>query len=197
MNRSTHLAAAALAAIVATACSSSNETTVATTVPTAAECLTAVRFEYRSLSSPRLQACRAAGLDPVWNEHGFGASDADYERWIATAPATQPAGQDWRVDPAAPTSSTDWRVRPGGAAPPLNPGTISKTEFNQIREGMTAVEVRRIIGSTGELISSSELAGTRTEMYMWDGDARCDLGANANVMIQDDVVIAKAQFGLC
>lgn len=104
----------------------------------------------------------------------------------ATAPrpasrsATPPAGQDWRIAPA------DGQV------------TISMSEFNRIREGMAWDDVWRLVGGRGELISSSEVAGYRTEMYMWEADARCgDSGGNANVMVQNDAVIAKSQFGLC
>jgi hypothetical protein len=65
--------------------------------------------------------------------------------------------------------------------------------FNRLREGMSYREVVAILGSSGELISSSTLAGTTTEMYRWEGDS---LGANMNVMFQDDKLISKAQFGL-
>src|SRR5437899_4600812 len=63
-------------------------------------------------------------------------------------------------------SSSDGRfVMPqpiAGSAP-----VVTKAEFDQIREGMLYEEVVRIIGASGELQSSSDLAGFKTVMYAW------------------------------
>lgn len=69
-------------------------------------------------------------------------------------------------------------------------GNISKAEFEKIDEGMTYEEVVDIIGSKGELISSSGGA----KMYSWKGNGT--LGANANVTFLDGKVEGKAQTGL-
>lgn len=71
---------------------------------------------------------------------------------------------------------------------------MSKAEFDQIASGMSYETVVSIVGGPGELISESSLAGYVTKMYMWDGAG--SLGANANVMFQNNTMISKAQFGL-
>lgn len=78
-----------------------------------------------------------------------------------------------------------------------NPPTISLEEFNAIKNGMTYQEVFDIVGSSGTILSESDLGlGDEyfTRMYMWEGEG--SLGANANVMFQGGKVIQKAQLGL-
>lgn len=70
---------------------------------------------------------------------------------------------------------------------------ISMEQFNRIQEGMTYQEAVSILGSSGEVISSSDISGYKTVMYMWKGNS---LGANMNAMFQNDKLISKAQFGL-
>ena len=69
---------------------------------------------------------------------------------------------------------------------------VTKAEFDQIREGMSYEEAARIIGASGELQSSSEIAGYRTVMYSWMNSN----GSNMNAMFQNGRLINKAQFGL-
>ena len=76
---------------------------------------------------------------------------------------------------------------PGQAAP-----VVTKAEFDAVREGMTYQEVVRIIGASGELQSSSDLAGIKTVMYSWMNAN----GSNMNAMFQNDKLVQKAQFGL-
>jgi hypothetical protein len=80
--------------------------------------------------------------------------------------------------------------------PAKNSPKISKAEFNQLKNGMTYDEVVKIIGSKGELLSSSGQKGTDTytTIYSWDGEG--SLGANANVTFQGGKLISKAQFGV-
>lgn len=81
--------------------------------------------------------------------------------------------------------------------PDYNPPTISLEEFYQITTGMTYTEVTSLIGSPGEMLSSTD-AGLGpehiTELWSWDGEG--SQGANANVMFQGGKVISKAQSGL-
>lgn len=77
-----------------------------------------------------------------------------------------------------------------------NTDRISLAEFNEITEGMTYDEVTGIIGGPGTVASSSDMAGTKTVMYTWEGSNDSGLGANANAMFQNDKMITKAQFGL-
>lgn len=84
----------------------------------------------------------------------------------------------------------------GQAAPveQANAPGITAAEFAALRTGMTHAEAAAIIGSAGELISESEIAGYHTVMYQWPGES--GLGANANAMFQNDALVNKAQFGL-
>nr|WP_236870898.1 hypothetical protein [Brevibacillus laterosporus] len=61
-----------------------------------------------------------------------------------------------------------------------NKSTISKAEFDEIKNGMSYEEVAKIIGSEGELLSEVGSKGEQfhTVMYMYTGEG--DLGANAN-----------------
>lgn len=71
---------------------------------------------------------------------------------------------------------------------------VTLENFNKLQSGMTYEEVVAILGSEGTILSESEVAGIKTAMYTWDGDS--GLGANMNIMIQDNEMISKAQFGL-
>jgi hypothetical protein len=84
---------------------------------------------------------------------------------------------------AAPTTTTA----------PKNKPEMSMAEFTALQTGMTYEEAVALIGGPGVEQSRSELAGTTTVMYMWEGSS---LGANANAMFQDNKLISKAQFGL-
>jgi uncharacterized protein DUF3862 len=69
---------------------------------------------------------------------------------------------------------------------------VTKAEFDQVREGMSYEEVAQIIGASGEVLSSSDLGGTKTIMYSWQNGN----GSNMNAMFQGDRLVNKAQFGL-
>jgi hypothetical protein len=69
----------------------------------------------------------------------------------------------------------------------------SLSNYNSIKSGMSYENVKRIIGCDGSQLSSSEMAGFKTEMYMWSGDSA---GGNMNAMFQNNKVISKSQFGL-
>lgn len=73
---------------------------------------------------------------------------------------------------------------------------INAEEFAQVQNGMTVGQVEAIIGSPGEVIAETNIAGYVGLMLMWNGETGTGLGANANFQFQDGVLIAKAQFGL-
>lgn len=73
---------------------------------------------------------------------------------------------------------------------------INAEEFARITTGMTYSEVESIVGSPGELASSTEIAGYRTEAYTWWGESGTGVGANAFVMFQNGGLISKSQSGL-
>ncbi len=69
---------------------------------------------------------------------------------------------------------------------------VTMAEFSQIKPGMSYEEVEAIIGSPGEEMSRSELAGFTTVMYVWKNAT----GSNMNAMFQNGALVNKAQFGL-
>lgn len=71
---------------------------------------------------------------------------------------------------------------------------ITMAEFNQIQTGMTYDEVVAIVGSPGEVVSTSTVGGYTVTMVSWYGDSYS--GANANVTFSNGEVTAKAQVGL-
>jgi hypothetical protein len=70
----------------------------------------------------------------------------------------------------------------------------SLADFNRLNTGMRYSEIVVIIGCQGSLLSSSDVGGLKTVMYAWSGVG--SLGANMNVMLQNDRLIMKSQFGL-
>lgn len=69
---------------------------------------------------------------------------------------------------------------------------VTLSEFYQISEGMDYEEVVSIIGTNGQVQSSSYLAGIQTIMYAWMNSD----GSNMNAIFQNNKLVQKAQFGL-
>ncbi|HZK56582.1 MAG TPA: DUF3862 domain-containing protein [Desulfosporosinus sp.] len=78
----------------------------------------------------------------------------------------------------------------------VNKPTMTKAEFDQIKDGMSYAEVTAIVGGPGEMQSESGKVGdpAHTVSYAYKGEG--DLGANANVMFQGEKLNMKAQMGL-
>lgn len=70
--------------------------------------------------------------------------------------------------------------------------TLTLKKFNQLKTDMSYKEVVQILGTKGEVMSESEVAGIKTVLYTWDGS----FGANMNATFQNDKLISKAQVGL-
>ncbi len=82
---------------------------------------------------------------------------------------------------------------------PIGGATMTKAEFDQLQTGMTYNEATKIIGGNGEVESESGKVGgsgldIHTVMYQYKGSG--SLGANANLMFQDEKLINKSQLGL-
>ena len=58
---------------------------------------------------------------------------------------------------------------------------VTLSEYEQIRDGMGYGEVTTIIGTPGQELSRSELAGYSTVMYSWSNPN----GSNMNAMFQN------------
>lgn len=111
---------------------------------------------------------------PVTQPHNFAQDTSDHQ-WKPTA--------RWEEEREA--SLRDQAINLA-----RNPATLSK--FSRIRPGMTHAEVIEIMAIDGDVLSESELAGYRTVMLSWQNRD----GGNMNVMIQNNRVVSKAQFGL-
>ncbi len=70
---------------------------------------------------------------------------------------------------------------------------VTKAHYDALQSGMTYGQAISVLGCEGEEMSSSDMAGFKTVMYMWNGNS---LGGNMNAMFQNDSLINKAQFGL-
>jgi hypothetical protein len=71
---------------------------------------------------------------------------------------------------------------------------VNKENYLKLQNGMSYQEAVRILGEDGEEMTSSEIAGIRTEMYMWK--AKGFSGGNMNATFQNGALVSKAQFNL-
>jgi hypothetical protein len=93
--------------------------------------------------------------------------------------------------PGRSSRSSDGRfVMPQPIAAPAP--VVTKAEFDQIREGMSYEDVVRIIGASGDLQSSSDLAGFKTVMYAWMNSN----GSNMNAMFQNGKLVLAGTFSM-
>ena len=70
---------------------------------------------------------------------------------------------------------------------------ITLDEFNKIENGMTYEQVKEIVGCDGTVNSDTEVYGTKMTIYSWYGKNGI---ANANVTIENGVLVNKTQIGL-
>jgi hypothetical protein len=75
-----------------------------------------------------------------------------------------------------------------GATPPI----VTLDEYQRLEDGISYREAVEIIGTDGDEVSRSDVAGYRTVMYSWSNSG----GSNMNAMFQNDKLVNKAQFGL-
>jgi hypothetical protein len=53
--------------------------------------------------------------------------------------------------------------------------------------------VKEIMGGDGELESDTDISGSKSQLYLWNGES---VGSNASITFTDGAVSSKAQFGL-
>jgi hypothetical protein len=70
---------------------------------------------------------------------------------------------------------------------------VTAAGYSALKTSMTYEEASEILGSPGEELSSSDVAGTHTVMVMWKAE---DGFSNMNAMFQNDHLVTKAQMGL-
>jgi hypothetical protein len=78
--------------------------------------------------------------------------------------------------------------QPAFAPPPI----VTQAQYDRIRDGMSYEQVLDVIGTDGQELSRSNMAGYSTVVYSWTNPN----GSNMNAMFQNDRLINKAQFGL-
>lgn len=66
-------------------------------------------------------------------------------------------------------------------------------KYNQIENGMTYDEVKKIIGEDGVESVAAENDATNIQIYQWAGEMP---GSNITVSFQDDAVTSATQVGL-
>lgn len=65
-------------------------------------------------------------------------------------------------------------------------------QYKTLQTGMSYDSVTKVVGCDGVELSSSEMAGFKTVMYIWSGVNFSSM----SVMLQNDKLITKSQFGL-
>lgn len=72
-------------------------------------------------------------------------------------------------------------------------GTATMDKYNQVQTGMSYDQVKEIMGGDGELESDTDVSGSKSQLYLWNGES---VGSNASITFTDGAVSSKAQFGL-
>jgi Domain of Unknown Function with PDB structure (DUF3862) len=75
---------------------------------------------------------------------------------------------------------------------PASACDVMREQYDQLKMKMTYAEVVKILGCDGDEMSSSEVAGFKTSMYVWQGTGN----SNMDAMFQNGRLISKAQMGL-
>ncbi|MGQ9867217.1 MAG: hypothetical protein ACUVSQ_13220 [Pseudanabaenaceae cyanobacterium] len=73
-----------------------------------------------------------------------------------------------------------------------SPGALTLANFEQVQEGMDLATVQALLGSNGQAIAETEVAGSKAQVFSWKNAD----GSNAIVEFRDGKVTAKAQAGL-
>jgi hypothetical protein len=108
---------------------------------------------------------------------------------VAANGASASSSPDSTGGPAA--SSIASASTPTESAAPEALG-VTMAGYSALHSGMSYEKAVAILGSPGQEISSNDLMGIHTAMYMWQSDS----GANMNAMFQRDRLISKTQLGL-
>lgn len=103
-----------------------------------------------------------------------------------------PEGKDWKL--IAIEVNTKDEPLTNSVKNTTSSSGVSIDTFNSLKTGMSYDEVVEILGKEGEVLSETDMSGTKTVMYKWDGDS--GYGSNMNAMFQNGKLISKSQFGL-
>lgn len=71
-------------------------------------------------------------------------------------------------------------------------GKVNSENFKKLKNGMKYKEAVEILGGEGNLLSESEVAGYKTEVYQWKNG----MTAGISLVFQNDKLLSKSQYGL-
>ncbi|MBP0021954.1 MAG: hypothetical protein J7647_30905 [Cyanobacteria bacterium SBLK] len=100
---------------------------------------------------------------------------------LTTAIACNPAPPETTTAPA-PTTAEEKPAK-----------QLTLADYEAIANGITLEEARKALESDGKQMSSSEVAGIKTEIYIWENTPPT---SNITLTFQDGKMVSKAQFGL-
>lgn len=88
--------------------------------------------------------------------------------------------------------STTMPSSPSSSTPAPASKKITLAQYNQIKDGMKYAEVVAILGSEGKPVSENKIGSYKTEAFSWDAGTF----ASVSVILQNNKVMSKSQFGL-
>ncbi|MCC8438230.1 hypothetical protein HP567_027210 [Brevibacillus sp. M2.1A] len=111
---------------------------------------------------------------------------------VAPVPTTPTGTAPAEAEATAPATPTQEATAPAAT----EKATITKSEFEQIENGMSLEEVKKIVGGEGKLLAEVGKKGEEghTIVYMYKGEGA--IGANANFSFQGGILQVKSQIGL-
>ncbi|MBP0018974.1 MAG: hypothetical protein J7647_15675 [Cyanobacteria bacterium SBLK] len=71
--------------------------------------------------------------------------------------------------------------------------SLTMADYDAIPNGISLEEAQALLGSNGKEMSSSEVAGIKTEIHIWENNPPT---SNITLTFQDGKLANKAQFGL-
>ena len=115
------------------------------------------------------------------------------DSWDQTVKAGK-AGQQLAKQARAAASEGMRLTAPYAAVrPPAPKPGVTMDQYRRVLTGMSEARVFQLLGKPDQELSRTEVAGHRGVMYMWRGNTPT---GNMSVIIQDDEVTSKSQFGL-
>lgn len=96
---------------------------------------------------------------------------------------------DGRIVHLRPDGTWIFKLRPKNAG-------VTLAGFTAIDNGLSYAEVVDVIGREGEMISESSFADIKTVMYRWKTRPDSTFAGEIHIMLQNNKVISKSQFGV-
>jgi hypothetical protein len=93
------------------------------------------------------------------------------------------------VEAVPPVSGPDAETAPNSVAG----GSLSRANYEKIKEGMTLGEVEKILGGEGLKVSTMTVNGRETEIYKWTND---NFKSYIDVVFEKNKVVEKKEKGI-